>query len=115
MLFSSITPSALTLPDNKELTIDLFSTTIVLLSSTQALSIAGLVATGGNTDGMVVCFSNVNTSAFALSFLHESSFASAVTNRFRCANSTSITVAQYGAVSFRYSSFTSRWQAFSKV
>lgn len=115
MLFTPITPAALTLPDNKELTLDLFSTTIVLLSSTQALNIVGLVSTSGNLDGVVVCFSNVNTSAFSLSFLHDSGLASAPGNRFRCSGAASIVVAQNGAVWFRYSAAAARWQAIAKV
>ena len=115
MLFAPLTPTALTLPDNQELTLALSATTIVNLTSTQALNIAGLFAVGGNLDGIVVCFSNVNSSAFSFSFLHDSGLATAPERRFRCSTGASITIPQYGAAWFRWSSFSSRWQAIGKL
>jgi hypothetical protein len=76
-----LTPAALT--GNQELVLALGRTTYVGLTSTGSRTIFGLLASGGNVDGMVVCLSNLNNSAFAFTAQHESASASAATNRFR--------------------------------
>ena len=91
------------------------ATTFVNLTSTNGFNVFGLAAASGNVDGQVVCFSNVNSSAFTFTFLHDSASASATGNRFRCAQGASATCVQFGAVWFRYSGVSLRWQEIGRA
>lgn len=79
-----LTPAQYTTPSNQEFVLALGRTTIVNWTSTTNLTFVSLLAIGGNIDGMVVCFSNLNNNSNQLTCAHESSAAAvtAVTNRF---------------------------------
>ena len=105
-----ITPAAFTLPDNQQFALELGVTTLVQFSSDRSLTFVGLAATGGNLDGMVVCFSNLNNSSFTLTLAHESSSASTAGNRFRNTALASVTGGTgAGGVWYRYNATVARW------
>jgi len=113
-LFRTVLQLSLSAADNNhELMLALGSTTIVYVTLSSSISTVGLIASTGNVDGMVVCFSNISSSVFSHSFLNDSGLASALGNRFR--NPSSSTAVQYGAVTHRWSSLTSRWQVIAVV
>ncbi len=116
LLFTPLTPAIITTASNNALSLALSATTIVYLTSTNTTTtIISLVGTDGNADGMVVCFSNINATSLSFSFSHESVTETTATKRFRNAGSTGITVAQYGAVWYRWSSVAQRWQSLARV
>lgn len=102
---------------NNALVLALFATTFINLTNAtgSATNVISLSATTGNVDGMVVCFSNVNTTPLSVLFPHDSSSESVVTNRFRNGGAATITITQFGAVWFRWSNVTHRWQSIGKV
>lgn len=113
---TSLTPAQFTLPNNQELSLALGRVTIVHMTATQSLTFVGLFATGGNIDGMVVHFSNVNNNSFVMSFAHESGSASAAGNRFRNASSTTADGGSgAGGVLYRYNGTALRWVELGKT
>lgn len=107
---TTLTPSAFTTPDNVRMTLALGIKTIVYYTATQSLTFIGLAAIGGNFDGMVVCFSNRNTSAFSLSFAHESGSEAVTTNRLNNVNLATASCLRGGALWFRFNGVAGRWQ-----
>lgn len=116
-LFTTVlTPAILT--GNQELSLALGRTTYVGLTSTGNVSIFGLFATGGNVDGMVVCLSNLNNSAFQFTGMHDNASASALTNRFRNAGLTDVSGGTgAGCLWYRFNSAVSggRWVMIGKT
>ena len=114
-------PTVLTvgpLTGNQELVLALGRTTIVNLTSTGSVTLFGLLASGGNVDGMVVCLSNLNNSSFQFTAQHESASASAVTNRFRNAGLTDVSGGTgAGALWFRFNAAVAggRWMMIGKT
>jgi hypothetical protein len=88
-------------------------TTLVEVTLTTSVSLRGMLAAGGNVDGLVVCFSNL--SAFSLGFNHDDGGASVPTNRFRNALLTGATASQFGSMWYCYSSSFSRWQTIGHI
>lgn len=101
-LFNTIlTPVQYALPDNQEFSLALGTITLVRYTATQSLTFVGIAAVGGNVNGMVAVFMNLNNNASLLSFAHNSSLASSPANR--CQNPSQITVTGgSGAGSFVY-------------
>lgn len=113
-LFSTTISLASTTPDNQEFALALGAISLVHWTSTQSLTFIGIAATGGNIDGMVVCFSNENTSNFNLAVAHESSSESTLANRCRCATQITASATPNGALWFRYNGTTTRWHQIGK-
>jgi hypothetical protein len=115
-LFAPLTPPIITTSANNALSLTLSATTIVYLTCTNnPTTIISLAATGGNVDGMVVCFSNINATGIGFSFSHESLVEPTAVNRFRIQSASSVAVAQYGAFWVRWSAISQRWQSLAKV
>lgn len=108
LFFSQLQPPPFTTPDNVEYTLALSAATIVLWTSTTSLHCIGLVAVGGNVDGMVVVFQNTNTSAFTLTVSSDSG-AAIPAHRLRGAANSDVTISQFGAAWFRYHGILQRW------
>jgi len=111
------TPVAMTLgaPDNNTtLSVLLASTTIINVTLTSGISIVGLAATGGNVDGMVVCFSNISATALTLGLANLSGSALPV-NQFRHHGGAAASLTQYGAVWYRYTAAELRWQEIARL
>ncbi len=114
-MFTSLTPPPLTVAANNALVLALSATTIVNLTSTLGATIISLAAVGGNIDGMVVCFSNVNATALSFQFTHESLTEATPVNRFRNASAAPSSIVQFGAIWYRWSAISQRWQSIAKV
>jgi len=110
-LFDTVlTPAQFTLPNNQELSLVLGRVTIVNMTSTQSLTFVGLAVPGGNVDGMVVHFSNLNNNSFILSFANESASATSPVNRFRNASGSAADGGTgAGGVLYRYNGTVQRW------
>jgi len=112
---TTLTPAPLTVAANNQLVLALGATTIVYLTSSLGgtVSIISLTAATGNVDGMVVCFSNISPASQIFGFDNESPTEPVLTARFR--SNATISIVQYGAVWYRWSAASQRWQAMSKV
>ncbi|HEU4727694.1 MAG TPA: hypothetical protein VFT22_07390 [Kofleriaceae bacterium] len=116
-LFNKVlTPAQFTLPDNQELSLNLGATTIVQMTCDRSLTFIGLAATGGNFDGMTVCFSHIDVSnSFTLSFSNENVGTSSPANRFRNPAGNTISGGTgIGAVWYRYNGTLQRWVCIGK-
>lgn len=80
---------------------------VQLQQLTHGLSFAGLHATGGNVDGMVVCITDDSPSIHGMTIEHEGSTATA-TDRFWNASLTVVT-GTFLAAWYRYNSAVGRW------
>lgn len=116
-LYDTVINMTGSLPSNTELSLALGRTTIVNWTSANTLTYVGLLATGGNVDGMVVTFSNItNSGAITMNFAHDSSLASAMTNRFMNAGGATVNGGSaVGAITYRYNGTNQRWVQIAKT
>ncbi len=104
--------SLVTTVNNTEFQLALGAITYVHWTSTGTFATIGLFAIGGNVDGMVVTFSNENTTG-TLQFLDDSSSEATLANRYRIVSGGG-NVAPNGSMTLRYNAFIGRWIAIAK-
>ncbi|HEU4727693.1 MAG TPA: hypothetical protein VFT22_07385 [Kofleriaceae bacterium] len=105
-IFDTVIDASYTLPNNQVIIADLGTTTLINITPDRSLTFIGVSATGGNSDGMVVCIMGV-VNGFGVFLDHENVSAPAQ-NRFWIANRSlkgGISVALW----FRYSASVQRW------
>lgn len=105
-LFGTVLSLNLTVT-NTEIQLGLGVTTLVHLTATSSFDTVGMLNTGGNVDGLVVCF--INEGSNGVTFLHESSLEVTLGNRFVNFGNGNKVVAANAAVWYRYNGATIRW------
>lgn len=100
-LYSTILTPAQYTVSNQEFSLALGAVSIVKMTTSGALSFAGLIVPGGPVEGMIVTFAVLST-GFTNNWLHDSGLATDNTHRFWNAALAAVAIAGYGAVSFRY-------------
>lgn len=109
---ATLSPAAYT--TSQEISLALGVTSLVLFSvTTSSLQIFGLSVPGGNVDGMVACFRNGGSQGAV--FVHESTSATALVNRFNNVSLANVTVVSAGAIWYRFNALASRWQHIGKA
>src|ERR1043166_2616795 len=105
-LFGTVLSLDLT-TNNTEIQLALGATTFVHLTGTNSFNVIGLQNTGGNVDGLVVCF--VNEGSNSITFLHDSSLESTVSNRFFNVTHANKSAQPSLSLAYRYNATTLRW------
>ena len=111
----TLSPPAFSAPNNQEFSLPLGTTTLVNWTSTQNLTFVGIAGFGGNVDGMVVCFVNLNANGFTLSIAHDSGLATRLTNRCINAGGATATAGAGGALWYRLNGLTGRWHQLGRA